>query len=138
MVEGPRHWFQSTGNDTKIKFTALMTTDNKSKFIFCSFPSFILFVVSVSSTWKWWSQEIIMLQYFGLKMKKIDTDDINDGESCWRQPSCLKTDAEEKVILKSPSQFGLCHEPTFAPDWLRLRDTISPYANIFCLDFGCS
>ncbi len=57
---------------------------------------------------------------------------------CVKQPSCLEVGAEEKVILQSPSEVGSCHESTLAPDWLRLRDTIIPYADIFCLDFGYS
>ena len=50
---GPRHWFQYR-EWYQIKFPALVTTHNESKFIFCSFPYFILFVVSLSSTWRWW------------------------------------------------------------------------------------
>ncbi len=117
-------WYQ-------IKFTALMTTDNKSKFIFCSFPYFTLFVVSVFSTWRWWRQKIIL--------RSEDEENwytrYNDGESCGVQPPWLKVDAEESETSISPSQAGSRHGLTLALIACSYATRLS-YANIFCSNFG--
>ncbi len=79
--------------------------------------------------------EDYMLQYSGVKMKKIDTDDITTEKvSCGVQPPWLKVDAEESKNFAQPIR--LSPRVNTCADWLKLCDAIILYANIFCSNVG--